>query len=823
MNIKGNISTLQFILYDRPLLAISICYLFGIAIEYYGSYISPFLLISISLPISILTFLKRKASLFFYIILPFLIGAILFYREEPLLKKLPITHIAHTVEHGPTGPLIVRGTILSPVVKGGKTDRVIIKTRKVYMNGKWEVKTGSLYLSFPCSNRIFYPGDQVEFVSKLKPVIGFKNNGVFNIEEYLHRKKIWAKAWIGNPQKIRRLKRTQNYLYRLSEDIREKLRRYISLRFTKKEEACLLKALIVGDSKEIPRGMRDMFQKIGLSHILAISGLHIGLIFTMVFFTSRWLLSLSERIILSINIFKLSFLISLLFSIFYLYVSGTPISAIRASLILLFFAIGIFLNRETDLINLLSGVALTILIYHPNAIFQLSFQLSFLAIFFIFMFILKYKELAYSLSKAPRYLLLSLIASLGAVLGTAPIVATHFHRISWIGIFLNIIFIPFFGIIFMPLLIIMSIFSLISFSLADIVAYIFHPILKQFLFTLKYISNIPGISFWSFELNSFEIFLYYTILLSFLLAQYIPKAKYIFTILLLFLSMDTGYWIRERYFHPNLTINFIDVGQGSSILIEFPGDKTMLIDGGGIWNLDYDIGRHVIAPYLWHKKITQIDILVLTHPNRDHWGGLPFVANLFHPGEFWTTGGISNNNRFINMIYMLARKDTKFVLPPMIPFQYEINGVKITWLYPLEKDIYRFKAQNERSIILSLKYRYHRILLTSDISYKIERYLIRNSRIQDYDILLCPHHGSKYATSWNFLKKIDPKIAIISCGRFNPFGHPHRSVLNRIKRLGIKLLRTDLSGNISIELGKDSIQAETFAGNFLTIDQPVGK
>ncbi|MCS7227418.1 MAG: MBL fold metallo-hydrolase, partial [Endomicrobia bacterium] len=251
-------------------------------------------------------------------------------------------------------------------------------------------------------------------------------------------------------------------------------------------------------------------------------------------------------------------------------------------------------------------------------------------------------------------------------------------------------------------------------------------------------------------------------------------------------------------FSSLLKVYFIDVNQGDASLIITPNNKVMLIDAGDIDEY-YDYGEKVYR-FIKQLNIDKIDIVLISHPHKDHIGGMYFILSKIKVGSFYDPGFPYPSEVYANLLelinekqikYNLARESTNINLDPSV-------DVKI--LHPPDKIV--FDTPNDNSVVLRVRYKNISVLFTGDIEKKAEieitnKYKNKPEKIMS-NIIKVPHHGSITSSTENFIKLVSPEVAVISCGRNNRFGHPHKSVLQRYKNYGVEILRTDTDGTIEI-------------------------
>ena len=236
-----------------------------------------------------------------------------------------------------------------------------------------------------------------------------------------------------------------------------------------------------------------------------------------------------------------------------------------------------------------------------------------------------------------------------------------------------------------------------------------------------------------------------------------------------------------------LSVHIIDVGQGDSILIKTPTNKSILIDSG-----DEDNDR-IIKSYLKSSDIKKINILIATHLDKDHIGTLDYIIENFHIDKFYTPEQRDNSTSYINLVNACKNKNIK------INYLSKDNSLdldKDTHIKVLSPFYINNSNNNANSIVFNLSYKEMDFLFTGDCEKENEAQIIASYDLKGVDFLKVAHHGSSSSSSESFIKEISPKIAAISCGYKNNYGHPHQSTLDTLEKYNIKTFRTDLNGDL---------------------------
>jgi competence protein ComEC len=275
--------------------------------------------------------------------------------------------------------------------------------------------------------------------------------------------------------------------------------------------------------------------------------------------------------------------------------------------------------------------------------------------------------------------------------------------------------------------------------------------------------------------------------------------------------------LNTRFQHHDLRVTYLDVGQGASALVEFPGGECMLIDGGGFSDNEmFDVGEKIVAPFLWSKKIGHVDRVVLSHPESDHLNGLLYILEHFTVNELWTNGIETDTKGFRRMMELAEVNHTKVKNRKDLQDKCQIGGVDLRVFWPLKNDettaALSAKQSNNMSIVLKMTFGRQSFLFPGDILEKAEADMINtltDTRDLKCRVLLVPHHGSKSSSSDLFIQTVAPEYSVVSAGYKNWFKFPHPIVLERLAAQGSKVFRTDVHGAVVMTTEGDDLHIET--------------
>jgi len=546
--------------------------------------------------------------------------------------------------------VIIEGTVYRPPKIQFNTASFPIHAEKIFLTKKVRRVKINLLLKIYGYRGNLKVGERIRFPAKLKEFENFNNPGNFDYRFYMKNRGLSLIAIVSDGRYVVPMGGGNlGFAGSILEKVRGPLRKFFHGRLANTTSP-IYTALILGERQGLTSKLREPFDRSGVSHIMAVSGLHLGLVAWLFFISIRWLLSLSYRVTLMTDIKKLAAIITTVPVIAYALLTGLQISTQRAMIMVLVFLWSFIIGREKDVWSSLSLAALIILTLNGDALFTISFQLSFVAVAgilwlapLIFSRIAKYKTDKKFFNKGQILHsiltnILGLIAvTTAATIMTMPLIAHHFHRFSIIALPANLTVVPIIGLWVIPFGLLSSITLLLSSALAGFFLSLGEFGLNLAISLVQFWSDIPWSSIWVIRPSWLEIVLLYGVF--FLSLNFTLSRLYrIFLVLLLVVFfIDIGCWTYKTRCNSNLRVSILDAGSGDVSLIQFPGKEKMLITNNAFTQNGFNLGRIVMAPYLWHEKIQRIDHLFLSSPQSHQTEKLQFMINNFHPkGVFFT-------------------------------------------------------------------------------------------------------------------------------------------------------------------------------------------
>ena len=620
-----------------------------------------------------------------------------------------------------------------------------------------------------------------EFIKKIK--LGYRlkiggtlnaptnntNPNLFNYRNYLYYNHMF---YIIDIDRIEFLDNNTNLLY--------KIKNFINKRISKiKKSDNYVRTFILGNNKDIDKEVREGYQSIGVSHLFAVSGMHVSLLSAVIIFILKRF---------NIN-YAVTYIVVVLFLCLYMFLTGFSPSIVRASTFFFCLSLNKFFKLEVSIINVFVISIFIILIVDPLIIHSIGFLFSTI----ISMYLIIFSSL---ISDRKNYITKLFMTSFISLLVSMPIVIYNFYSINYLSVIYNLLFVPLISFCIFPL----SLLTFIFLPLDNILYKFINCLEKLSLFFNSLNTNITLV-----KPNMMICFIYYIFVTVILLLLRKNKRIYIF-LLILVLLIYSNY----NVFSKQTYILMFDVGQGDSILLH-SYNKNILIDTGGKvlfekkekWRYrknKTNLVDNTLIPVFKSFGIGKLDYLILSHGDFDHMGEAINLVNnfkvekvIFNCGEF--------NDLEKELIKVLDKKHIKYY---SCIKELNIDKNKLYFLQTKEYD-----NENDNSNVIYTELNGYRFMFMGDAGVDKEKDILDKYNINDIDVLKVGHHGSKTSSGKEFIDEIKPKYSIISVGKNNRYGHPNKEVLENLKIS--KIYRTDEDGSIMFKIRDNKLQVETCA------------
>jgi competence protein ComEC len=712
---------------------------------------------------------------------------------------------------------VIIGQLVSMVTFNGDTSQALIQLESVKMSKpqSYIATRGKLLLRLtgPWPADII-PGTHLAIRATIKRPSRYLTPGTFDYPAYLARKDIWVTGYIRSTALIQPLQRDTTLIDQVTlypEKLRGIIGNFIDNRMPDRLGS-IYRAILIGDRSKIPDQTLENFKTSGTMHILAISGIHLTLIGTLLFTSIYWLLRRSEYLALKLNVRKTAGILCLPLLFSYALLAGMNSPVFRACLMSSIIILAFCTNRPKTLSSLIAFAALVILTHCPQALFTPSFQLSFAAFTAIMLTAPFIKEKLSGqippnhnvgikvLLRIKNWTLASLVAASVAVLGTAPIVLFYFYRFPLAGPLANLILEPLiclwalpFGVIALPFLYILPDFASLLFHLGGVGLEIALKVTETF-------HAFPQMTLWLPPPKPLLISLYYVTFIyalsafthSRLTCAAIRSVPFLICLSLLLMP-------QLRFDQKNINspiISILDVGQGSATVMQFPDGTNILIDGGGSSFSKETVGERIIAPFLWNLGITRLDSIIITHPDADHYNGIPFLIRHFSPSLLWTHTLDGGDRHYRDLLALAQAKGLELRIPHT--GDTITNGEASVTCLANGWENREAKTSKNSGLVLQVLMGNHRILFPGDIENNTEANLVEHNVPVASNILIAAHHGSATSNSTPFLLRVNPEAIIASSGQSRKDYFPSENLRKYCQSQRLPLLVTAEVGTIRI-------------------------
>jgi competence protein ComEC len=758
------------------------------------------------------------------LLLPPLLALLGFYHGLAHLQPPPSpAHLFHHLKEKQEA--VVAGILLAAPEFDGRVSRVKIASSHLRLpeDPKFVPTQGTLllHLAAPWPTNLL-PGDSVVVRADLKHPESFRSPGAFDYQRHLAFQGVLASGFSRSPHFVHKLEEYQTFWQRLRyapERARTSIGRLID-GAVGEEHRGLYRAILIGDASAIGDEVMESFKASGTVHILSISGLHMTIIGSLLYAGFYWLLSRSERLLINYPLRKWTAFLCLPALIGYGLLAGLNVPVFRAMIMSCIAIVGICSDRVKLPSTILAMAALIILAIDPLSLALPSFQLSFVATAAILFLvpILKESLLREHSREAPslrerssRWLLAGIVVSVAATAATAPITLYAFNRVSTVGIIANLVIEPLICLWSLPCGFLSLPFTAFSPEIATFLLRLGAPGLTIAVDCAAFFANLPFASLWRPSPPGWLLILCGIGFFAMLLAK--RRSSPFFVAAALFLlslvaMIFPSFLVTTRESVNTLQMVALDVGQGSSNLVRFPSGKAVLIDGGGSAATTPSVGERVIAPYLWRQGISRLDAVVITHPDADHYNGIPFILKQFKPETLWVRDLQGHDQGYQELLRLAKRLGVVIRVPEVGETLAGLGGEESLSCLANQERLIPVSAPGGRErdnngLVLKACHRQHCALLPGDIDRHEEARLIDSVVNLTADLLVSPHHGSSSSNTEQFLAAVAPQILVVSAGKSGQGRFPHPLLKEECRTLGIAMVSTSEHGSLITNLSQE--------------------
>lgn len=707
---------------------------------------------------------------------------------------------------------MVVGNIATPAVVDGDQIRFDIYVLKLKTQSGWQQipdkeiirlttkaeQPADIYMV-----KHWFSGCMLQFPFQLEKPMSARNPGGFDYAAYLKRQQIYWQTRVPTVAQIKLVSCQSTFTGKIQQ-LRQTLSERLVMLYPEKH-AGVLRAMLLGEQQTLDDMTQEMFSTLGLVHVLSISGLHVSILVACLYFLLLICGCTRER----------AAVVILFFLPFYALLTGGNAPVIRSVVMAGMILLSVILRQTSDAVSFLALAFLTLLLNNPLQLWEPGFQLSFLLTFGLLYYV---APLSHHIPLPWHRLQQAIAAMVVSQVMSFPVIIAHFYQYAWLSGPINVVFSPIYSAVVLPGSTLSLLISYISLEWGSWLAQAITWLMEVLDRILTWIATLPNMTY-SFSPPSLGwMICFFTVAWLFYAMVVTDRGslrrfRYVaFAVLLGLIGMLVG-----RNGTSVTTITMIDVGQGDALLLETAGGKVILIDGGGTmpfptkaWQQQrntFEVGRNVVVPYLRYRGINHIDVMVMTHGDGDHIRGLSAVMERISVGEVWHSGAAPADVFEQKLLQRIQEKRIPIhMVQADVQFALE-DGIKISMLHP-PANVSRTNS-NDSSIVMLLQLYRTNMLLTGDMEQPAEQEVINKYKLQPVQVLKVAHHGSKTSTTEEWLTVTKPQEALISVGSNNRYGHPHADVIERLRRIGAQIWRTDSHGAVTIYFNQNGYQIDS--------------
>jgi competence protein ComEC len=705
--------------------------------------------------------------------------------------------------------VLVRGQAKTVTFLPGQRQRIILGELVIVRQEREKPLPGKLAWTWQDAPEPVFPGQEVQAHLKVRPVHGLANFGVWNSEFFWRTQNVLWRSYVKGEHFWFRVKGEKSRSSRLRQSLRERTVSGFDISGLPHDKRTQVQglglALFFGDRHLLDQHLIDSIRLASLAHTLALSGLHLGIMAGMGFMLAGIMGFIYPRIYLYLPFVKLGILLAAPLCLVYIWMGQAPPTLVRSGIMFASWGLFLFRNQKRVLLDGLFLAAGIITLIDPWSVFDLRLQLSVAAVAGISLFLPLLEGASKKVPKIQSFRILKYFLGLAGVTLTAnlallPVQAWTFNYISP-HLYLNLIWLPVLGLAALPAGfagLFMSIIPGLEW-LGNILFWVSGYIFNYFIMFLEFLDSknllYPIITYRPPWQHVIAFWLGLILVINVRLVNLKIKAHVLGMFLLLFLIVSPQVNI---FFKTGLQLRVLDVGQGQAVVLELPGNKRILVDGGGSWNPEFDLGRQVLVPSLtWRERPESIKKIILSHAHVDHYGGLIYPLKYLGAGKYLHNGiwpGEAGRNLIEAALSRQSVPERALTMGDSLVLG---GGLAIEVLHP--ENPLDFDRLNNTSLVLRLVWEGQGMaLIPGDLEAEGMNVILDSEQDLSAHVLLVPHHGSRTSASTRFYEAVDPEIAALSRGVMNRFKVPHQEVLDIISGKDIELYDTAVHGEIII-------------------------